>query len=102
KEVAATVPVLDLVHIHQPEVGLVDQRRGLESLAEVLLGDLLGGQLPQLVVHQGQELFGALGVAILDGGQDAGNFSHRRLSPFCASTYLTASYQPCRWPSNEN
>ena len=37
------------------------QGRGLERLAGLLLGQPLGGQPPQLVVDQGQELLGRLG-----------------------------------------
>ena len=48
----------------------MDQGRGLERLAGLLLGQLLGGQLAQLVVDQGQELLGRLWVALLDGGED--------------------------------
>ena len=54
-------PMLGLVHIHQPDVGLMDQGRGLERLARLLLSHLLGGQLPQLVVDQRQKLLGGRG-----------------------------------------
>jgi hypothetical protein len=47
-------------------------------LAGLLLGQLLGRQLAQLVVDQRQQLLGGLGVALFDGGQDAGNIGHRR------------------------
>ena len=42
----------------KPEVGLMDQGRGLEGLPGLLLGQLLGGQPPQLVVNQREELLG--------------------------------------------
>ena len=64
--------------VHQPEVRLVDQGRGLERLAGLLLGQLLGGQLAQLVVDQRQELLGRLRVALLDGREDAGHVLHRQ------------------------
>src|SRR5207249_1845045 len=38
EEVPATVPVLDLVHVHQPQVGFVHQGGGLKRLAGRLLG----------------------------------------------------------------
>jgi len=56
----------------------VDQGGGLQRLAGPLLRQLLGGQLPQLVVDQRQELAGGVGVALLDGGEDAGDFTHGR------------------------
>jgi hypothetical protein len=68
EEVAAAVPMLGLLRIHQPNVRLVDQGRGLERLAGLLLRHLLGSQFPQLVVDQRQKLFGGRGVAFFDGG----------------------------------
>ena len=41
-----------LVHNYQPKVGFMDQRRGLEGLAGLLLGQLLRRQLAQLLVDQ--------------------------------------------------
>ena len=65
-----------LLDVHQPQVGLVDQGRGLERLARLLLGQPLRRQLAQLVVDQRQELLGGGRVALLDGGQDAGDVAH--------------------------
>ena len=42
------------------------------------LRELLGGQLAQFVVDQGQELLGGLGIAVLDGREDARDVVHRR------------------------
>ena len=64
--------------VHQPKIGFVDQGRGLERLAGLLLGQFLRRQLAQLVVDQRQKLLGGVGIALLDGGQDAGNVVHRR------------------------
>ena len=60
----------------EPQVGLVDQGGRLERLPRLLLGQLLGRQLAQLVVDQRQELLGGVRVALLDGGQDAGDVGH--------------------------
>jgi hypothetical protein len=68
EEVFPGVPVLRVVHAGQAQVGFVDQRRGVEGLARLLLRQLLGGQPAQLVVDQRQELLGGVGVALLDGG----------------------------------
>ena len=65
-----------LLRVHQPQVRLVDQGRGLERLARLLLGQPLRGQLAQLVVDQRQQLLGGVRVALLDGGQDAGDLAH--------------------------
>jgi hypothetical protein len=53
EEMTPAVPVLRLVDIDQPKVGLVDQGRCLECLAGLLLGEFLGGELAQLLVDQG-------------------------------------------------
>ena len=86
----------------QPEVGLVDQGGGLERLAGLLLGQLLGRQLPQLVVDQRQELLGRLRVALLDGREDAGHVRHRQarrqaaraLSPDCVRATVPGEGSP--------
>ena len=59
----------------------MDQGGGLERLAGLLLRQLLGGQLAQLVVDQRQELLGRLRVALLDGREDAGHVVHHRETP---------------------
>jgi hypothetical protein len=64
--------------IHQPDVRLVDKGGRLERLAGLLLGQLLRRQPAQLVVDQRQQLLGGVRVALVDGGQDAGDFVHRR------------------------
>jgi len=60
--------VLGLFGIDQPDVRLVNQGRGLKGLPGLLLGHLLSGQLPQLLVDQGQQLLGGGRVALLDRG----------------------------------
>ena len=77
EEVPAAVPVPGLLPAHQPEVGLVDQGGGLERLARLLLGQLLGRQLAQLVVDERQELLGGVRVALLDRVQHPGDRVHR-------------------------
>ena len=47
----------------QPQVRLVDQGRRLQRLPGLFMGQALGGELAQLVVHQRQQLFGRGGVA---------------------------------------
>jgi hypothetical protein len=56
---------------------LLNQSRGFERLARLLLGQLLSRQAAQLLVNQRQELLGGMGIASLDGGQDVRNFVHR-------------------------
>jgi hypothetical protein len=56
----------------------VDQGGGLECLARFFLGQTLCGEMAQLVVNQGQELRGGVGIALLDGTKDVGHFAHWR------------------------
>jgi hypothetical protein len=81
EEVAAALPGPLRAPADQPQVGLLHQRRGLERLAGLLLGELPGRELAQLVVDQGQELLGRLAVALLDRREDAGHVIHGREPP---------------------
>jgi hypothetical protein len=81
EEVAAAGPGPGLFRVNQPQIGLMDQGRGLERLPGLFLGQLLGSQLAQFLVDQGQEFPGGGRVASFDGGQDAGNLTHRVFSP---------------------
>ena len=53
--------------VHEAYLRLVDQGRGLERLAGLLLRQLPRRQLAQLVVDQREQLGGGLAVALLDG-----------------------------------
>ena len=68
----AAVPVPE-VPIH-----FGDQGRRLERLSWLFLGQFLRRQLTQLLVDQRQLLLGGVGVALLDGGEDRGDFVHRQ------------------------
>ena len=84
KEVPATVPALGgLSPINQSQISFVDQCGGLKRLARLFLGQPLGGQPAQFVVDQRQQLLGGMRVALLDGGQDAGDFIHWRRQNCC-------------------
>jgi len=72
--VAPTVPVLRLLAAYESEIGFVDQRGGLQRMAGLLSSQLPRRQLAQLVVHQREKLLGGPGIALLDCGQDAGDF----------------------------
>ena len=76
REVPPAVPVLSLVHVHQPQVGVRDQGRRLAGLAGLPVGQLLGRHLARLVVDQGQELADGVGVALFDGGENVGYVAH--------------------------
>jgi hypothetical protein len=45
-------------------------------LSRLLLGKFLGRQLAQLVIDQRQQLAAGVGIALLDGRQDARHITH--------------------------
>ena len=69
--------MLGLLDIDQPDVNLVNQRRGLQGLARLFLGHLLSGQAAEFLIDQRQKLLGRLWVALLDGRKDSGDLVHR-------------------------
>jgi hypothetical protein len=75
--VPASFPLRFLLAVHQPDVRLVHQRRGLDRLPGLLLSQLLRGQLAQPVVNERQQLCGGVRVPLLEGAQDATNVTHR-------------------------
>src|SRR6516165_7472148 len=75
---------------HQPQIGLVDQGRGLQGLARLRLGEALGRKAAQLIVNDRPELSGSGGVASLNGGQDVGHVTHRR--------YQGVRFRGTLWP----
>jgi hypothetical protein len=79
EEVATAIPVLRLLDTHQPEVRLMHQGGRLEGLAGLLLRQALGRQPAQLVVDQRQQLLGGVRFTVFDSGQDASQFTQRRL-----------------------
>jgi hypothetical protein len=94
EEMAAAVPVLRLLHIHQPDIRLVNQSGCLESLPGFFLNDFLRRQPPQLVVNERQELFGSVRVALVNGGQDIRDRAHHQ-SPGPDSKLAAKSIRAC-------
>jgi len=77
-EVVAALPGALDIPADEAEVGIVDEGGGLERLARRLVGQALGGELPQLVVDERQELAGGAGVAMREGVQDLRDLVHGR------------------------
>ena len=96
KKCPASIPVLGLLGIHQPDVRLMHQRRGLQRLARLLLGHLGGGQLPQFLVDQRQELLGRLRFALFDPRQDQSHVA--RSTGWCGGGRVRRQHGPevCR------
>ena len=73
---SSTVPALWVLSPNKPEISLVNQRRRLQCLPRLLLVEPLPRQLAQFLVNQRQKLLRGVRIALLDGGQDAGNVGH--------------------------
>ena len=56
----ATVPVPCLVATDEPQIGLMHQRRGLQSLSRLLVIQPVSGQPTQLVIDKRQKLLGTI------------------------------------------
>ena len=65
KKMAPAVPVLGLSRLHESEIGLVDQRRGLEGLPRMLPDHQFRCQPVELGVQQRQQILQCLGFALL-------------------------------------
>ena len=76
KEMAAGIPMLRLLDIHEPDVCVVHQGRGLQRLPRSFLRQLGGGQLSELVIHQRQQLLRRRWIAGFDLRQNAGDVGH--------------------------
>ena len=63
---APRIPVLDLLDIHQSEVRLVNQGRGLQRLAGLLIREFDGSEFAKFVVDKWQKPFGGGRITVLD------------------------------------
>jgi hypothetical protein len=88
------IPVLGFLGAHQPQLSFVHQRRCLQRLAGLFLGELLRRQFAQFVVNKQQELLGSVRVAVLDGGQDLGHVTHWHPRPACQSGAASSCSRP--------
>src|SRR5262245_60708515 len=76
EEMAAIVKMLVP---HETQVRFMHKCRRLQRLSGFLLSKPLARQLAKLVIYQRQKLLCGVRVALLDGGQDAGDFRHGSL-----------------------
>ena len=68
--------MLTLRALNESNVRFVDQCGGVERLPRLFMRQFRRGETAQLIVHERQQLRGGVRVALLDGGQDAGDFGH--------------------------
>jgi len=79
EEMAATIPALSVVSVHQPQVSLMHQRCWLQSPVGRLVRHLLRGEPAKFLIDQRQELLGSVRVAQFDVRQNPRDIVH-----FCA------------------
>src|SRR5262249_34467371 len=70
-----------LILTNEPEIGLVHEVGGLQSLPGDLVYQPLRSQFAQFLVDQGQELFSGLEVAPLDRREDVRDVANQSESP---------------------
>jgi hypothetical protein len=74
---ALAIPLLSCRIIDKTQIGFVDQRCSLESLARGFLHHLLGSQFSQLVIDQPQELLGCGGIASFNLRENLSDIGHK-------------------------
>ncbi len=74
----------------------MDQGGRFQRLTHLLLGQSMGGQPAQLVVNQGQQLRGRVGIAGIETGQDARRVAHpiKDTSPSIDRPMISLGSQP--------
>ncbi len=72
EEVRAVLP-LHLRLIHEPHVRLVDERGGLQRVADALLAQVARGEAPQLAVDDGQQVVEHPAVAVRQADEQSGH-----------------------------
>jgi hypothetical protein len=76
EEVAAMVPMRPRPIPDQAQVGFVNESGRLQCLPRLLQGKSLGSQQAQLIVNKREQLGPCVGIAAVDGIQEASNFAH--------------------------
>ncbi len=73
KEVAAAV---ELLISDQPQVGFVNEGGGIEGVAGGFRGHARGGELPQFVIDEREQIRSGLTVSFLNGFDQTGDIRH--------------------------
>ena len=92
EEVAAAIEQLIS---DEPQVGFVNQRGGVEGVAGGFGGHARGGELPELIVDERQQLSSGAAVAGLGGFEELGDLGH------CGSSLLDTA-TPIAPPAADN
>ncbi len=86
---------VELLIADQPQVGFVNEGGGVEGVAGGFGGHGRGGELPELIVDERQQLSGGAAVAGLGGFEELGDLGH------CGSSLPVATI-PIAPPAADN
>jgi len=63
----------------QPQVGFVDEGGGVEGVAGGFGSHAYGGEFPQFVIEEREQICGGLAVTLLNGFEQAGHVGHKNV-----------------------
>ena len=78
EEMPATVPML-LLGPDQTQIRFVHERGRLQGMPGGFLGHFGRRELAEFIIDQREQFCGSLGIAMIDGFQDARDFAHARM-----------------------
>ncbi len=82
REEMSTVVPLDVLNVDEPEIGFVDQRGGLQSVAATLVHQAALRDLAQLRINQDKDSLQSVAISAAPGSQQPGNFRRRGRTQF--------------------
>jgi hypothetical protein len=95
KEMSTTIPFLSIMGNDQPNVGFVDECRGLQRVIGRFLRHAGGGEFAQFFIHQWQQPLRGLRVSAFDGRKNLSDVAHRRPVCFGVVSRQSRSYGKC-------
>jgi len=73
---AATIPILSLIAVDQPDIRLMNERGRLKRLPGLFLGNAGRSESAELVVHERQELISRLIATLANRLDELRDFGH--------------------------
>jgi hypothetical protein len=77
EEMPAVLPLLSLL-ADEPQIGFVNQGRGLKGLVRRFMSHPPRSELAQFFVNEREQLIGRFGIAIVNGFEDLCDTAHAR------------------------
>ena len=79
EKVSAILPLHALI-IHQPRVGFIHQRRGLQAMTGALRAHIAARQAAKLLIHDGSQFFERAPVSFTPGAEQRADVVHGRFT----------------------